>query len=270
MTRPIQGKVERTARLRWIALGEMHVSPYSQRVKLNQARVNYIAAHLDLEQIGTPTVNHRDGRYYLIDGWHRTEALKQFGFADDDKVQCWTYEGLTEAEEAERFLKLSDTLPIDAMSKFRRGVDAGRVVECDIDRIVRAQQLRVTGDRIEGGVRAVGTLRKVYERDGAKALSRALAVIRDAYGTPGFEAAVIDGIGQMCGRYDGALDDEKAVAQLGNLHGGVKGLLQNAERTRLDTGYPKGHCVAAAAVTVINRGKGKKLPAWWRAENDDN
>lgn len=264
----IAKRVERAARLRWIPLGKTRVSPLAQR-DLNDSRVEHITANMDLEQIGTPTVNERDGYFYIIDGQHRIEALRRW-LGDDcegQQIQCWSYAGLSEEEEAEKFLKLNDTLTVNAMAKFKVGVQAGRIVETDIDRIVRAQGLCVTSDKIEGGVRAVGTLRRVYDREGAAVLARALGVIRDAYGTAGFDAAVIDGMGYLCGRYNGELDVPTAVTRLASAHGGVNGLLNNAEILRRQTGNSRGQCVAAAAVDLINRGRGgKKLPAWWRAE----
>jgi hypothetical protein len=52
---------------------------------------------------------------------------------------------------------------------------------------------------------------------------------------------------------------------LSSAHGGVKGLLNAAENLRNMTGNPKAHCVAAAAVNIVNRGRGgKKLPDWWK------
>lgn len=258
-------RVERDARLRWVPIPKMRVSPQAQR-DLKQARVDQLAANLDLEQLGTPTVNERDGSFYIIDGQHRIEALREYGFADDS-VQCWTYIGLTEEEEAEKFLKLNDVLAVDAFAKYRVAVQAGREVECDIDRIVRAQSLRVTRDQIPGAVRAVGTLRRIYARGGAVTLRRTLVIVRDAYGDPGMEAAVLDGIGLLCGRFNGEVDDPTLVRQLANTNAGVNGLLGRAEKLRHQTGQPKGHCVAAAAVEIYNRGRGrKKLPSWWRED----
>lgn len=263
-----RGQIKRAARLKWLPIGDLHPSPIAQRNKLNQARVDHISANLDLEQIGVPTVNERNDRCFIIDGWHRVEALRQFGFEASDKIQCWTYTDLSEEQEAERFLKLNDTLAVDAFSKFRVSVNAGRFVECDIDRIVRAQGLTISADRIEGGVRAVGTLIRVYNRGGAAVLARALRIIRDAYGTPGLEAPIVDGIGLLCGRYNGELEDQIAVAKLSKVHGGMNGLLGRAEHLRLSTGQPKAHCLAAAAVDIINAGlRGtKRLSPWWRED----
>lgn len=258
-----KAKVERHARLKWVPIEQMAVSPVAQR-DINQARVDRIAADLDIEQLGSLTVNQRDGKFYVIDGNHRRMALIQHGWGDQ-QIQCWTYEGLTEEQEAEVFLKLNDTLAVRAIDRFRVGVVAGREVESDIDRIVRAQGLVVTQDKIPGAIAAVNTLGRVYARADAKTLARALGIIRDAYGDAGMEAAVIDGIGHLCQRYNGELNDQDVINKLGNINGGVNGLVNAAQRIRLSTGNAKGQCVAAAAVEVINRGKGgKKLPSWWK------
>lgn len=257
-------RVEREARLRWVPIPKMRVSPLAQR-ELNQARVDRIAADFDLEQIGTPTVNEREAAFFIIDGQHRIEALKQIGWGDQ-QIQCWTYQGLSEVDEAEKFLKLNDTLTVDAMAKFRVGVQASRAVECDIDRIVRAQNLCVSRDRVPGAVAAVGTLRRVYARSDPATLARTLRIARDAYGDPGMEAAVLDGIGHLCARYNGELDEANAITRLANVHGGVNGLLGKAEQLRRSTGNAKGQCVAAAAVEIINAGRGgRKLTSWWAA-----
>lgn len=260
---PENEKIERVARLRWIPIESMRVNPLAQR-DLNRSRVDHIASTFDVEQIGTPTVSIRGDHAYIIDGRHRIEAMKQIGWADQ-QVQCWTYEGLTEQEEAERFLKLNDTLSVDAFSKFKVGIEAGREVECDIDRIVRLQHLMIARTHDDNAVSAVGALRRVYGRGGAPALSKSLRIIRDTYGKPGFSATVIDGFGLLCQRYNGDLNEERVIAKLQRLNGGLAGLLGRAEVIRRTTGSPKAHCIAAAVVEVLNAGRGgMKLASWWR------
>lgn len=258
-------KIERQARLRWIPLNRMVISDTAQR-DLKQYRVDHLVAHFDDEQVGNLVVNERTGRFFIIDGQHRAAALKEV-YDDTHQVQCWTYVGLTEEEEAEKFLKLNDTLTVGAMDKYLVSVEAGRAIETDIDRIVRACGLVVTHQRIEGGIGAVGTLRRVYVRAGAGVLGRTLRIIESAYGTAGLESAVIDGIGLLCGRYNGELKDELAVLKLRNMRGGVSGLMGRARQIKADMGAPLNQCVAAAAVEVMNSGKGgKKLPSWWKAD----
>lgn len=257
-------KAERTARLKWVPIEKMKVSPTAQR-DLNQSRVDHLAANFDLEQLGTPTVNERGGAYYLLDGQHRIEALKAIGFGDLD-VQCWTYEGLSDEEMADRFDRLNDVLAVNAFDKFRVRVQAGREIETDVDRIVRAAGLCVSRDEVPGAIRAVSTLTKVYKRSDPQTLGRALRIIRDAYGDPGLDAPVIDGIGHLCQRYNGDLDDTVAVKRLGDAHGGVNGLLGKATVMHKQGMGTKSQCVAAAAVEMINRGRGgKKLTPWFKA-----
>lgn len=258
-------RVERAAALRWVPIALMKVPAQAQR-ELNQARVDKIAANLDLELIGTPTVNKRGGTYWVIDAQHRIEALRVHGWGDQ-QIQCWVYEDLTDAEMAERFLTLNDTLTVSAFAKFRIAVAAGRENECDIDDIVRSEGCVVSQDQIDGAISAVGTLLRVYERSGPHTLGRTLRIICDAYGTPGLVAAVLDGVGLLCGRYHGDLADQLVVAKLSKVHGGMNGLLGKAEVIRRQTGAPRNHSVAAAAVEIINSGRGgKKLAPWFRED----
>lgn len=266
MTKPNAAQpLARQARLKWIPIADMRVSTHAQR-DLNESRVNKIVATLDLEQIGTPTVNWRDGHWWLIDGQHRVEALRRFGF-DDDKIQCWTYEELTEQEEAAKFRQLNDQLQVDAFAKFKVGVTAESPEECDINRIVLAQGLVVSREKVDGAVRAVGTLTRVYRATDGAALGRTLRIIRDGFGDAGLEAPVIDGMGRVCGRYNGALNDEDLVAKLQRMAGGVSGLLNKAEQLRRQTGASRGESVAATIVDVANRGRrgSSRLNDWWVA-----
>jgi hypothetical protein len=256
-------RVDRAARLGWVPLALMRVSPLAQR-DLNPARVKTLVAEFDLDQIGILTVSKRDGYFWIIDGQHRKAALVEIGYGDQ-QVQCDVYEGLTEADEAEMFLRRNNTLTVTSYSKFKVGVRAGRPDEVAIDRTVRALGLRVSNGTAVGSISAVGTLRKVFTRDGNDVLRRALAIIRDAYGDAGLSANVIDGIGMLVHRYDGVIRDTEAVAKLRTAPGGVVGLTNRAEVVYRATGSQRPHCIAAAAVELINRGQGgKKLAKWWQ------
>lgn len=263
-------RVERTAKLTWVPLGLTRVPHmYAQRDKLNQARVNHIAANMDLEQLGTPTVNKRNGLFYVLDGAHRIEGYKGFigeGW-EQQQLHCWTYEGLSEQEESETFLKLNDVLAVGAFDRFRIGFNAGRPEEVEIAGIVADAGLTISQSKSETAIAAVGTLRRSFNRDGHEVLARSLGIIRDAYGSDGLESPVIDGIGLLCGRYNGALDTATTVTRLGNVKGGLSTLMHRAYLEKNRTGAPLNQCVAAAAVELINRTKGgRKLPTWWKSQ----
>jgi len=260
-------KKARVAHLKWVPIALLRVSDRAQR-EFRPSDAAKIAANFDLESLGYPLVNLRDGgQYFIIDGQHRIEAMKMIGWGDQ-QVQCDLLEGLSEAEEAELFLRRDERRAISAFDKFRIGITAERETETDIDRVVRAQGLKVSRSQGEGCVSAVGTLRKVYQQAGAATLGRSLRIIRDAYGDAGLEADVIAGIGLLCQRYNGALPDDLAVSKLGGMHGGVGGLLNKAFRLRERTGNQVAQCVAASAVDVINAGRGRnvKLAPWFKED----
>jgi hypothetical protein len=265
---PKTNRVEFNSHLRWVSLEELVVNPKTQR-ELNVGKVNSIGANLDLDQIGYLVVSSRNDKHFILDGQHRTEVLKRF-FADDlsIKVQCRVYEDLTEEQEAEMFLKLNDQLHVTALAKFKVGVTAGRAEESDIDRIIRSNGA-VVAKTGENSISCVGTLRTVYRRNGGPALGRAVRLILAGAGEAGLTAQMIDGMGMVVGTYNGALDDRHMVKRLGETHGGVAGVMNGANQTRLSTGHPMAQCVAAQIVDVYNKGKQgrSRLPQWWSKTN---
>ena len=264
-----KNRVERASVVRWVPVALMEIHPKAQREKINWARVDYLVANFDPDKLGMPEVNHRDGIFYVIEGGHRTEALRKMGWGDQ-QIPCVVYTDLTDAEMHEKFLSLNDKLAVSPLDEYRNAVGAGRTVECDIDRIVNHNGLHVGTSKGNGTIQAVAALKSVYHR-GPGILNHCLSIIRDAYGDPGLVAPMIRGIGLLCQRYGAGLDTTQAVLRLSNAKGGVGGLLQRAQTIKLTTGNALEHCVAAAAVETINAGRGgKKLTSWWTADADSN
>ncbi len=262
-------KVSRTATVKWVPINLMRVSNMAQREK-KQYRIDKIVAEFDPERLGLPTVNKRDGFYYIVDGQHRVDALRAMGM-EDQQIQCSVYEGLSESEEAAMFLQLNDILVVGVMDKYRVGVVAGVKDAVSIDKIVRSLGLKISLDNTGGSIKAVGTLRKAHEKFGPDVLKRSLRLISDAYGDAGFQAAVIDGITQMIGRYGDKIDDTYFVERIGGYRGGVNGLLNNGEILRRQTGNSKGSSVAAAAVRIYNSGKHpgiRNLTDWFKSDDE--
>lgn len=252
---------QRASHLRWVKISEMVPSPYAQRT-FQPSWADKLAANFNLEGMGFPVVNLRGGYYYVIDGQHRVAALKKLGF-EDDTVQCETYENLGPAEEAELFLERNNNKTVLATDKFNKAVTAGRKDETTIDRVVRSNGLSI--GRSSKGISAVGTLRKVYDRQGDIGLGRVIRIIRDAYGVAGFDAPVMDGISLCIHRYDGQMEDAMLIERLAAAPGGLNGLVNTSEKTRAAMGQPKAQCVAATVASFYNQGRGgKKLSPWWK------
>jgi hypothetical protein len=259
-------QVKGHSELEWVHLSKMKVNPAAQR-EFNAAWANQIFSEFDPDKMQTPHVNQREGHYFIMDGQHTIDALKRFlGKWDDQTIQCRVYKGLNDTEEAEMYLSLNNRKSADTFQKFRIALRAGREIETSIKDIVLSEGLVISKEKVKGQVRCVGTLKKVFKRDGSDSLGRALGIVRDSWGDAGLEAPVIDGFGLLCHRYNGNLNSNAAIESLRAMHGGVKGLIGSAETLRLRTGNSKNDCIAAAAVAIINRARtGKaKLPTWWK------
>lgn len=249
---------------RWILITDMKTSPVAQR-EFDPHHAEEYAADFDIDALGTPVLNLREGRWYIVDGQHRVAALKMIGYGDQSLL-CNCFEGLTEQQEAELFLRLNNRRAIRKFDQFRLSTVAQREQACDIERIVLANGLRISKTKQAGGVGAVASLESVYKKHGPTVLARTLVLLRDSYSAApeAFGPDTIKGVGMLCARYNGTLDDSAVVAKLGAQRGGVTQLRQRSASLRAQLGKPVDACTAAAVVDIFNTGKGgKKLPNWW-------
>lgn len=259
-------RLKRKAKSGWVPLEKMRVREGVSQREFRPAWANEIARDFKIEKFGIPIVNQVGDWFWILDGAHRIGAFKQWlGDWKNQKAECLIYQDLSEKEEADLFLGLNAVKAVSALEKHIASVTAGHEEATNIDAIVRLKGLKISQYHGEGAVACVSTLGKVYRR-GADCLARGLEIAHESYGNAGLEADVIDGIGLLISRYNGRLDDKKAIRQLSATRGGVNGLRTRAGKLREQTGVQRAQCIAAAAVEIINRGKGgKKLPGWWKS-----
>jgi hypothetical protein len=253
-------RLTRASSVQWVRVSDIRTSTNAQR-ELRAYKAESIATEFDPDKLGIPVVNKRGGRYWVIDGQHRIEALRRIGY-EDQLIECQVYEDLTEKQEAEMFLGLNTPLAVKPIDKFLVALTAQRPRELGIARAVQAEGLAV--GKGNGKIMAVTALGRVYDVAGQEALGRTLRIIRDAFGDTGMTANLIQGVGLVTHRYNGELDDEYAVTKLSSARGGLSGLLAKAEVIRRQVGRPKPHCIAAAVVETVNSGRGgRKIQDWW-------
>lgn len=247
-----------------VPISQMRINKLAQR-ELRPSFVEQLYADFDPDMFGTPEVSFREGYYYVVDGQHRIEAAKKYlGIWEEQSVECWVWEGLTAKDEAKLFLKLNNRLTVHAFDKIMAAVHAGDPTAVAIYQIVESLDLHIARNKGQNSVSAVGALQRVYSRDGEDALSRGLEIIRDSYGSAGLDAQMIDGFGKLCQRYNGALNIDETIHALSRIHGGLNGLLNQAETRRKTMAAGKADAIAATAVDIINHvaPRGKKLQSW--------
>ncbi|MDD5366966.1 MAG: hypothetical protein PHR30_16640 [Gallionellaceae bacterium] len=265
-----QGKrIKPGSKIRPVPIAAMRVPPVNiiQRA-FSKAQANKYATELDLNKLGYPVINYREGIYWIVDGQHRIAALKQRGFGEE-MLDCEVYEDLTDAEMAAIFIGRDDRRRVSPFSKFHISCTAEFERECNIRRIVESQGLKVSQSAEDNCIGAVGALYRVYDRAGDTVLGQALRSIRDGFsGDPAaFDSYLIQGLGLFFNRFNGQTDERHLVSQLAHTQYGVTGLLRRAEAQRQRTGHQKVQCVAAAVVDLYNKNiqTKKRLPNWWKS-----
>src|SRR5262245_52942112 len=198
-----------------------------------------IAKALDLNMLGYPIVNHRDGKHWLCDGQHRVYALKENGFTND-VLDCEVYENLSDEEMAQLFLGRDRRKAISPFVKFHIGCTAGYAREDAIRRVVESNGLKISRNKTENCIAAVGALIKIYDSSPTKdtAVGWCVRVARFAFsGDPlGFDGFVLEALGLIQNRYNGRAAEKDIIAKLQTIPLGIRGLLRRAESRRDRTG----------------------------------
>jgi len=260
----------RPSKIRPVPIGKMRVPPalVTQR-EFRKDHGDRIAANLDLDKIGYPIINHRDGNYWVLDGQHRLYALKQFGFDDSYVLDCEVYEGLSDGEMAEIFLGRQGRA-ISPYDSFHVACTAGRQREAEVRRTVEANGLRIGRVKEDHTIGAIGALCKVYDRSGPVVLGQTVRAIKNAFaGDPrSFCPEMIEGVGLVFNRYNGKTNERELASRLAAWRGGVRGVMHRVEQQRERTGNQKAQCVAATVVDIYNSSLGPRakdrLPSWWK------
>lgn len=252
-------------RLLWVDIAQMRISERAQRDHESQGAqglIDKIVQNFDPDRFGTLTVNYRDDIFWVVDGGHRLCALQKMGY-EDQQVQCWVYEGLTEEQEADLFLDLNNVRPVSSMDKFKVAVVANRETETLVEGIVHSLGMAVGTGRVNT-IRCTSALIKLYDTHGPDVLQTTLWILRDAYGDAGFTARIIEGMGKFVANYENRFNEKRLVSKLGRRYGGVNGLLGRAEQIKSSHSVPLSIGVAAATVETYNAGRGGgSLPSWW-------
>lgn len=256
----------------WLPLGKLKFDPEIQR-KLNRPRADKIAAALDLDALGVIQVSERDDGHYVIDGQHRCEALKAFGFGPNEKVECKVHRGLDKAAEAALMTRLNRTAKLRLIDDFRIRVVATDPEAVAINHVVEGCGLRVSENGLDGVVRAPQSLEKIYrgdrsspKRENPEALRNTLNTITGAWGSgvTALNGEVILGVGLVFLRYNGQVDVDDLTKRLASMSGGPSGLLGKGRTMREMRGGSTARGVASVVVDAYNKGRrSSKLPDWW-------
>lgn len=183
---------------------EIRAIPFNQLSKagynrpINRTRVNKIKREFCPALVSPAVVSFRDGKYWIIDHQHQTQALYEMnGYNSEMPVECFVYTGLTYEQEAELFYKLNTSTTGLTFTDKLVGL-----IEAKDDEALRflaaVERCGYTiGTRGKNSLRAVSKAWKVFNMaDGEALMSEILTLIHDCWpnNPDNARADIIDGI----------------------------------------------------------------------------
>ena len=166
-------------RIASLPLAEIVLSDYQRGT--NARQVNNIVRKFDEAKLGTLTVSEREGKYRLIDGAHRSRALRILGYTH---APCVVLSGLTYEQEADYFRRQNqDKRLLTPGDLFKAGLASGDEKCIKINRIVKANGFHIgSGNGNFYDLASVQTLYKIVEDFGYDVLDSTLFLIANTWG----------------------------------------------------------------------------------------
>lgn len=164
-----------------IPLWVLFTDSYQRVFNMDKIRKNL--AMFDINKIDIKTVNYRNGKFYLVDGWHTAILLM---LAGKETITVKITKGLSREKEAELFAYQDNgKTRVPKATKFWALLQAGMPEQTEIRRICESRGYKISKGtrRKEGGyeITAVGTLEDLYETN---TLNLAFDILKDS----GFES----------------------------------------------------------------------------------
>lgn len=262
---------EETPPVVWIPVNKLFVDSDVNTRPLQQARVDRLAENFDPDLVGVLDVAPREhGRYAIIDGQHRAQAVRQ-ALGEDQNVPCWVHKRITKAKQASLFVGLNNSSAVPPLYQFIGRVNAGEAKAVAIHDIVTAAGLKLETSARDNTIRCVSALERIYTGGGdytagPKALESALSIIINAWGatTSSLNGSIVEGVGLVLLRYRDQIDTEALIQKLATTKGGPAALLGQARALKDWRGGTVPRCVAGAVVTIYNKGRRTgALGDWW-------
>jgi len=193
--------------------------PYQRPVERRD--VKKLLQKWDPRKLTPIIVSLRDGKFNVVDGQHRLEAIRQMAKGKNVAVPCLIYTGMTYAEEAAMYAELDQakkrlTLPQSINALVEAGTDA-EVME--VKRLVEDGGFvwaltRRSGEPFE--IEATRALINAYRLLGGGEFSRMLALMAGTWhGTPiSLRASMLSGMALFLKTYGTQLNDRSFIRHL--------------------------------------------------------
>jgi hypothetical protein len=214
-----QGQGNETIRLALVTRAAIDVPPFQRDRKAK--KIAKMAGEFDATAYGFPIVAVFKGRLILLDGQQRHAVTEALGV---EKIYVLLVEGVrTEARLADIYVKKNrDTTLLNAFEKFIGALAAKDRGTLDIERIAKAQGLKIDKAATANGHLPVGVVVAIHELGGNDLLERTLETVVLAWGSCAcketYEADTLRGVATFIRRYGDKIDQDRLIRRLNTQH----------------------------------------------------
>lgn len=225
----------------------------------NENKVNEIVKNFDMDAVGVIICSMRDdGTLAVLDGGHRVAALRMLGL-NDSTVNCLVYFGLSIEDEANIFNMMNDnrTKP-KTNDLFKAKVVAKDADSVALNKIFEKHKLSVLDRPANNGIRAIGTISKIFKKYGGNVVDDTLHVLKNAFDShsSSFTDVAIMAVSKILYIYKD-IDKKRLTNALKNQH--TAALWANNGATLSAQISPKDRSVGMAVLLVKDYNKKLKI-----------
>ena len=149
---------------------------YQRHLSMNH--VKKAAANFDLYQINPVKVSRRNGTNYVFNGQHTIEIVALVSGSRETPVWCMIYDDLEYEHEADIFAnQMKYVKPLLPYETFIANIEAGSDKHLIIKDLVESYDLTVTPGSAPGGICAISTVERIYDKYGYHILDQTLRMI---------------------------------------------------------------------------------------------
>ena len=209
------------------------VSNQNYQRPLSEGHIRSAVAEFDVYQINPVKVSRRDGINYVFDGQHTIEIVATESGSRDTPVWCMIYDDLKYKEEAHIFAyqqkHVKNLVPYET---FKAHIEAGDEKQKMIESIVHSYGLEITSTQCVGGICAVSTLERIYDKYGSNVMNSTLglAVATWEGENNSLSGSMLMGIARILVAYGDALKEDVFKDHVGKVS--VKAIIRTAKERR--------------------------------------
>lgn len=186
------------------------VSNQDYQRNLSIKHVERTAKNFDLYQINPVKVSRRNGVNYVFNGQHTIEIIALISESRETPVWCMVYDDLEYKQEADIFAnQMRYTKPLSAYEIFMANIEADNDKQILIKSLVEDYDLCITSKPQPGGICAIATVERIFDKYGADILETTLRLIIGTWeGVPqSFSANMLSGISRLVSCYGNDLKE---------------------------------------------------------------